>query len=129
MSGDSETAVRKASKPRISAPSGSVAAAVGAERRLGLAQDPLLLAVEHRGEELVLGGEAVVDDRLRDARRRGDRVHRGALEAVGEEEVVGGVEHQRPPALGPKVRGALSRGRGSSGARPFLLMVAFSYSQ
>ena len=52
---------------------GVVGGAGGGQGLTGLDQDPLLLAVEHGREELVLGGEAVVDDRLGDARGRGDR--------------------------------------------------------
>ena len=81
------------------------------ERLTGLDQDAFLLAVQHRGEKLVLGGEAVVDHRLGDAGSRRDRIHRRAFEAVFEEECIGGVQDQRPAALGAQMGGALaSRG-------------------
>jgi hypothetical protein len=89
-------------------------AARSAKGGLGFGQDALLLAVEHRGEQLVLRGEAVIDHRLRDAGGLGDGVHRRAVEPVLQEEVVRRIQHEGPATLGPQVGRALPSDRSFS---------------
>ena len=93
------------------------------EGALDLGQDPLLLAGEQRPEELVLAGEAGVDDRLGHARLVGDRLHRGAVVAVLEEELERRVENLGPAPLGAEVGGALAVARlgGVLGGQPLVL--------
>ena len=78
------------------------------EGALDLGEDPSLLAGEQRPEELVLAGEAGVDDRLGHPGAVGDRLHRGAVVALLEKEGEGGVEHLWAPALGAEMGGALA---------------------
>ena len=110
---------------------------VGVGRQAGLdrLQHPRLLALQKRLEELLLAGEAGVDDRLGDPGGAGHRLHRGPLVSMLQKEVEGGVENQRAAALWPQVGSAAAPAAlrvielTDAVVPHFLLMVAFSYRE
>ena len=87
----------------------------GGERRCDLGENPLLLALEQRLEQLVLRRVAGVDHGLRDPNGPRQRIHGRALVAVLEEQLEGGVEHHRAPPLGAEVGGPRGRAPGLDG--------------